>query len=60
MKKKMNKEDRIEFDDMGTFKKDGKRYGYFEVNNKRFEYRVGARSKKMRALKKATRELNKK
>lgn len=54
----MNKRDRVEFDDMGTYRKDGKRYGYFEVNGKRFEYRVGARSKKMRALKKATRELD--
>lgn len=56
----MSKEEpRIEFDDMGTYKKDGKRYGYFQVGRKTFDYRVGSKSKKMRALKKATRELDK-
>jgi len=46
---------RIKFDDRGTFKKDGKTYGYYEVNGKRFEWRKGSKSQQMRALKKAMR-----
>jgi len=42
------------FDDRGTFKKDGKKYGYYEVKGKRFEFRLNSHKEKMKALKKAT------
>ena len=49
----------LKFDDRGTFNKDGKKYGYYEVNGKRFEWRKGSKSKQLRALKKAMTEKRK-